>query len=181
MEKNHFLKSKKQQHRRDKRKVKKRMWKNANRRDIAKKNNPNLIVYSDVWMSMMDKSLSTTEGADTIENEKYSAEKNSIILWYDAFDAFHMVDEIALGGSKMIKKTQNREKIRNDIGKETSWLLAMCECEHCNIVTCCVSRSGCKFIYNRAHQRQRNHDDGDNNRKNLLSFYKTQYMHTQLI
>lgn len=53
-------------------------------------------------MSMMDKSLSTTEGADTIENEKYSAEKNSIILWYDAFDAFHMVDEIALGGSKMI-------------------------------------------------------------------------------
>lgn len=55
-------------------------------------------------MSMMDKSLSTTEGADTIENEKYSAEKNSIILWYDAFDAFHMVDEIALGGSKMIKK-----------------------------------------------------------------------------
>lgn len=82
--------------------------KRKKKRHCEKKNNPNLIVYSDVWMSMMDKSLSTTEGADTIENEKYSAEKNSIILWYDAFDAFHMVDEIALGGSKMIKKTHTK-------------------------------------------------------------------------
>lgn len=40
-----------------------------------------------------------------------------------------------------------------------------CECENCNIVTCCVPRSGCKFMYNRVHQRQRNHhdDDDDNN------------------
>lgn len=79
--KNHFLKSKKQQHRRDKRKVKKKNVKKTQIEEtLRKKNNPNLIVYSDVWMSMMDKSLSTTEGADTIENEKYSAEKNSIIL-----------------------------------------------------------------------------------------------------
>lgn len=56
----------------------KRNVENANRRDIAKKKSPNLIVYSDVWMSMMDKNLSTAEGADAIENEKYSAEKKII-------------------------------------------------------------------------------------------------------
>lgn len=74
-----------------------------------KKSRPNLIVYSDVWMPMMDKNLSTTEEADTIENENYS-EKNSIILWYDAFDAFHMVDEIALYGSEIARSQKKKAR-----------------------------------------------------------------------
>lgn len=83
-----------------------------------------------------------------------------------------------------------RGKIKNYIGKETPWLLVVCvlvivwieeydcdcecECEYCNFVTCCVTRSGCKFMYNRTHQRQRDHDnddddDGDDNNNSTTS------------
>lgn len=146
--------------------------------ETLRKKNSNLIVYSDVWMSMMDKNLSTTEMADAMENEKYSP-KNIVLF----FDMMLLMPFTWLMKSHSLWLLRESEKkfffllSRNDIGKETSWLLAVYECEHCNIVTCCVTWSGCKFMYNRAHQRQRNHDDGNEQQEKNSFFYFASTIH----